>query len=270
MNAEEMRRTISYIISTLHLSLHPQAVKMLEDESSVPENALRPMRDKGEHMALCQALALTKREGRSVWFCKQDHWCWNPLIGLGHVACEPGMPAFEEVAKNLGIGDLNQARDFFAAFPKLEYGKYAGMLMAPAESADFIPDIILINCDNNYQLRSLIWGVKNQTGKMLSSNFDAIDSCIHAIVTPMKTGNYAITIPDPGDQERALAGANEIIFSVPFSRLSELAAGLREIDALGVGYRSMKPIMEYDFPRPPFYNELFRLWDLDQGRDWEH
>ena len=117
MNAEEMRKTISYIVSTLHLSLHPQAVKMLEDESSVPENVLRPMRDKGEHMALCQALALTKREGRSVWFCKQDHWCWNPLIGLGHVACEPGMPAFEEVAKNLGISDMNQAREFFAVFP---------------------------------------------------------------------------------------------------------------------------------------------------------
>lgn len=270
MTIQEMQEAVKYIVSSLHLSLHPQAVKMLENESQVPESALRPRRDKGRHMALCQALALTKREGRTVWFRKEDHWCWNPLIGLGHVVCEPGMPSFEEVSRNLGIDDLDKARDFFAAFPKLEPGRYEGMLMAPAGQADFEPDVILINCDNNYQLRALIWGVKNQTGKMLSSQFDAIDSCIHSIVTPMKTGNYAITIPDPGDQERALTGANEIIFSIPLPRLAEAAAGLREIDALGVGYRGMKPIMQYDFPRPPFYNELFRLWDLDQGEDWEH
>lgn len=270
MTTQEMRRAIQYIISSLRLSLHPQAVKMLETDAGVPENALRPKSDKGRHMALCQALALTKREGKTVWFTKEDHWCWNPLIGLGHVACEPGTPAFEEVARNLGIDDLDKARDFFAAFPKLEPGKYAGMLISPAETADFEPDVILVNCDDNFQLRTLIWAVKNQTGKMLSSDFDAIDSCIHSIVTPIKTGNYAITIPDPGDQERALTPGNEIILSVPISRLAEITAGLKEIDGRGVGYRGMKPIMQYDFARPPFYNELFRLWDLDQGENWEH
>lgn len=266
---ENMHAQIKDLMEMLHLSLHPQAIKMVEDVKDVPADAIWPRRDKHEHMALCQALALTKREGKTIFFTKEDHWCWNPLIGLGHVKCEPGMDSFEQVAKHLGIADLDAARDFFAKFPKLEYGKYAGMLMAPAETAQFEPDVILISCDDNFQLRTLIWGIKSQTGKMLETSFDAIDSCIHSIVRPMQDGQYRITIPDPGDQERALAGKNEILLSVPFGRLDELVDGTRKIDKMGVGYKGMKLEMKYDFARPPFYNTLYEIWGLDQGEDWE-
>ena len=26
--------------------------------------------------------------------------------------------------------------------------------------------------------------------------------------------------------------------------------------------------MNFDFPRPPFYNEVFAQWGMEQGRDW--
>ena len=115
----------------------------------------------------------------------------------------------------------------------------------------------------------MIWGIKSETGKMLETSFDAIDSCIHAIVRPMQDGQYRITIPDPGDQERALASKNEIIMSVPFDRLDELMKGTKAITSRGVGYKGMKMEMKYDFARPPFYNTLYKIWGLDQGEDWE-
>ena len=85
----------------------------------------------------------------------------------------------------------------------------------------------------------------------------------------MQDNQYRITIPDPGDQERALAGKNEIILSVPFGRLDELMTGTKAITSRGVGYKGMKLEMKYDFARPPFYNTLYKIWGLDQGEDWE-
>lgn len=267
-DTEKMRQQTRDIIDMASLTLHPQAYKMIEDESEVPEGAYRPG-ERGEHMALCQGIALTKREGKTVYMVKEDHWCWNPIVGLGHVACEPGMESFEIISSMLGIRDMEAARDFFAKFPKLPAGKYRGILIAPAEEADFEPDVILINCDNNFQLRFMIWGIKSQTGKMLDSSFDAIDSCIHSIVRPMLEHEYRITFPDPGDQERALADKGEVILSVPPEKLEELWTGCRIIDSMGAGYHGMKTEMKFDFARPPFYNDLFRIWGLDEGPVWE-
>ena len=269
-NKEEMNAQVADIIRILCLSLNPQAIKMIENEDEVPEKAIRPIKEYGEHMALCQALALTKRDAKTIYFTKQDHWCWNPLIGLGHVPCEPGTESFETVSKFLGIADLDKAREFFAKFPRLPYGKYKGMLIAPAQNADFEPDVILFSCDNNFQLRTAIWAIKNMTGQMLDSSFDAIDSCIHSIVTPMLDGKYRITLPDPGDQERALADKSEIILTVPFAKLPEIHAGLAAMDKYGMGYKGYKLEMKYDFARPPFYNTLYELWGLDTGKDWDH
>ena len=136
--------------------------------------------------------------------------------------------------------------------------------------ADFEPDVILFSCDNNFQLRTAIWAIKNMTGQMLDSSFDAIDSCIHSIVTPMLDGKYRITLPDPGDQERALADKSEIILTVPFAKLPEIHAGLAAMDKYGMGYKGYKLEMKYDFARPPFYNTLYELWGLDTGKDWDH
>ena len=265
---EKMHEQVKALKGMMDLTLNIQAYKMVEDESIVPADAYRP-RDRHEHMAFCQGFALTKREGKTVYMVKEDHWCWNPLIGLGHVQCEPGMDSFQVVAENLGISDLEAAKEFFAKFPKLPYNKYKGVLIAPAETAEFEPDVILINCDNNFQLRFMIWGIKSQTGKMLDSSFDAIDSCIHSIVRPIQDGQYRITIPDPGDQERALSDKGEIILSVPTAKLDELVTGCTMIHNMGVGYKGMKTEMKYDFARPPFYNELYSIWGLDQGEDWE-
>ncbi len=252
----------------LKLRYNPQAIKMVTDLSEVPENAIWPKRDLGHHLALCQALAMAKRDGRTVFMQKDDHWCWNPIIGLGHVKCTPDMESFDIVSKYIGIADHEAARKFFEEFPTLPYGKYIGLLVSPLQTAEFVPDLVLVN-SNNAQLRAMIWGIKNQTGKLVDSSFDAIDSCIWSIVTPLLNGKYRITLPDPGDYERAGADEDEIILSVPEAKLDELINGLKSVFNMGMGYTELSRSMELDFSRPPFYNELFKIWGLDEGKDWK-
>lgn len=251
----------------LILRYEPIAVKMINNEKDVPENAIHPMRDLGKHMALCQAFAMARRDGKTIYMDKTSEWCWNPLIGFGLVECNEGTEAFELISKFLGIKEIDASRAFFAAFPKLPAGRYTGIAVAPLAAADFEPDVLLIYC-NNAQLRSLAWAIKNETGKIIETQIDAIDSCVYACVVPMKTGEYRVTLPDVGEYERAMADENEIILSVPGGRIDELIDGLNAFYYRKMGYTQLTKEMVLDFPRPPFYNELFNIWGLDQGKNW--
>ena len=252
----------------LILRYEPIAIRMIKNEEDVPENALNPMRDLKKHMALCQAFGLARRDGKTIYMDKYSEWCWNPLIAFGFVECTEGTESFDVVCKHLGIGDADAAKKFFAKFPRLPQNKYKGILVMPLSACTAEPDVVLIYC-NNAQLRHLAWAVKNVTGKTISTQIDAIDSCAYSCVVPMNTGEYRITLPDVGEFERAAADENEIILSVPGARMEELMTGLRPFSQRGKGYKNLEKSMEFEFARPVFYNDLFRHWDLAQGEVWK-
>ena len=252
----------------LLLRFEPIAIKMIENESDIPEKAIRPMRDLGKHMALCQAFSMSRRQNKTVYLDKNTHWCWNPLIGLGHVDCSVGTETFEVVCSVLGMENIDDARAFFANFPRFEKDTYQGIVTAPLCDCTFEPDVVLIY-SNNAQLRSMLWGIKYKTGKLVETKMDAIDSCVYAIVPPMQNGEYRVTLPDIGEFERAVPGEDEIILSVPKGRTDELISGLHYFeDVVKMGYTQLIRELDLDYTRPPFYNTLYKLWGLDQGQDW--
>ena len=248
---------------TLGMRTEPIAVKMVVSESEIPQEAQHTYRDAGVHMALCQAFALVRREKKTIYVDKTSEWCWAPLVAFGLVDTDDGTEAYKIITSVIGIKDIDAARQFFANFPKLPLGKYIGILLAPLSDCSFEPDVTLVYCDDNAQLRGAALAVKNSTGKLIETKLDAIDSCAYSCVTTINSGEYRVTIPDIGEHERASAGENEIILSVPHGRLGELTDALARMDSFGMGYNNWKRGMTYDFPRPPFYEELFRLWGLE-------
>ena len=243
----------------LLLRTSPIAVKMLEREEDIPEGAIRPKRDRGEHLAQCQAFALTRRRGETIAMLKEDNWCWAPLIGYGLVE-----PLDENTISPLIyiVENMEAAKKVAKNFPRFEYGKYVGILSAPLKTASFKPDLVLIY-SNTAQLRSMLLAIKYKEGYLLKSEFDPIDSCVYSVVPAIQNGDYRITLPDPGEYERAMAEEGEIILSVPPDRLEELVMGLRFFEKIKLGYTHLNMEMRPDFPQPEFYKELFRMWGLD-------
>jgi uncharacterized protein (DUF169 family) len=230
----------------LKLKTYPIAVKMLEKEEDIPEGAMRPKKDRGYHLAQCQAFAMTRRQGMSIAMLKEDHWCWAPLLAYGLVE-DPHHPIVDALTE----------------LPRFELGKYIGMVTAPLKSANFEPDMVLIYSDTA-QLREMIGVPKFQDKELVKSEFDPIDSCVFSVVPVITGGQYRITLPDPGEASRAMAEDGEIIFSVPKGKLAGLVEGVKRSAEMKKNPDDWSHIILMpDFPRPDFYKELFRKWGLD-------
>lgn len=266
MDIQKLQEQARRLDDLLRLETFPLAVKWYEKAEDVPEDAVFPMRDWGKHIALCQAFSLARMRGQTVAMDIRDHWCWNPLVAFGMVDCSPGSKAFEVIKPLIGVPP-EKADEFLANFPRLERGKYQVVVVAPLHKAGFEPDVILIY-SNTAQLNSMLRAVKAQTGELVKSEFDGIDSCAWATVPTMLRREFRITLPDPGDVERARAGKGEIIFSVPPEKFHLIVEALEGMEKFGMSYRTAPVVMPMDFERPPFYNEVFKIWGLDQGRDW--
>lgn len=241
----------------LHLRTSPIAVKMLEKEEDIPEGAIRPKRDRGDHFAQCQAFAMSRRQGVSIAMLKEDNWCWGPLVGYGLEELPEEFTTFPFMIEN-----EEAARNHCKNFPRLERGKYIGIVSAPLKTANFDPDLVLIY-SNTAQLRSMLMAIKIKEGFMITSLFDPIDSCIYSVVPVLLTGQYRITLPDPGEYERAMAGEDEIILSVPTDKMEELISGLHKFEERKMGYTQLAMHVQPNFPRPEFYSRLFKIWGLD-------
>jgi len=239
---EELERLLLFRTS-------PLAVKMLANEEEIPEEAVRPRRDHGFHLSQCQAFAMSRRQRITVTMLKEDNWCWAPLIGFGLVDPQAA-ENFEATKKQVKI------------LPRFEYGKYLGIASAPLRTASFEPDVVLIY-SNTAQLRSMLLAIKYKEGVLVSSQFDPINSCVYAVAQVMLTGQYLVNVPCAGEQQRAMPGEDELIFSVPGDKVEDLVLQLRQSEKMKAGYAYSGFEMRPDFPRPDFYKELFRIWGLD-------
>jgi uncharacterized protein (DUF169 family) len=245
----------------LHLRTAPIAVKMLEREKDIPKEAIRPKRDRGYHLSQCQAFALTRRNRETIAMLKEDSWCWAPLIAYGLVET-PEFFLEGNIFYPALVSTLEASKKVSKHSPFFKYGKYIGILSAPMSTASLEPDVVLIY-SNTTQLRVMLMAIMYKDGNMVTSEFNPLDSCIYSIVPVIQKGDYRITLPDPGDFQRALAGEDEIILSVPPYRVEELVTGLRHLEEIQHGYLQFSLEMRPDFPRPDFYNMLFEKWGLD-------
>lgn len=215
----------------LRLTAFPLAVKLLEKEKDIPKEAKRPKKDFGYHMFVCQGFALSRRDGITVAMLKEDMWCVEPVIGYG-IAETPdyfleGNLRFPQDVETLAAG-----RNFAEEFPRMESGKYIGVLSAPLSEVSFEPDVVIFYCDS-LQLNMLLLGREFKDGRGVQCNISNHAACVFAVVPPMQNGKCQVAVPCRGDHYRAMAGSDEMIFSSPTNTLPIIIAGLRHAEEYG-------------------------------------
>ena len=244
----------------LRLKTLPLALKMLASEEDIPDGAIRPKRDLGLHLALCQGFAMSRREGTVVAMLKEDNWCYAPVMALGF-AEPPDYYLEGNTSFPARVESLEAAQRLAKESPRLEYGKYIGILSAPLKIASFEPDLVVIYCDSA-QLRSLLSGIRYKEGYQVTSTLEPGGACVQSTVPVILSGDCQVTVPCLGDRQRALAQDDEMIFSVPKKRLEDLMLGIRHFDEAGYGF-PIKFGMKPEYPLSEIYVKMGRLLGMD-------
>ena len=244
----------------VHLKTFPLAVKLIEKEEDIPEGAVRPLRDLGYHMPLCQAFATSRRDGTLMAELKEDMLCFEPVVGYG--MAEPpqyfldGNNRFPQDVESLEVGK-NYATDY----PRLPVGKCIGVISDPLMEANFKPDIVIVYCDSA-QLSLLLLAREYKIGYDLKQSLSSHAACVYSVVPAIQTGECRVAIPCRGDHYFGIAGDDELVFAIPIEKLDDLMEGLRFLETTGSKLPKNYSMMhEPEFPES--YMKIARLTGMD-------
>ncbi len=267
MTVEEYNSLGKEIESLLILRYSPIALKLLYSEDEIPEGTLRPCKDRGDRLAMCQAYAMVRRNRKAITMLKEDHWCVWPLVSYGMVDLDED--DYEYMGTKFFMKDAERSKKYLREeYPMLKAEKKPiGFTIAPLRSCNFVPDIITVYC-RPAQIRSILMAAKFHSGEMIPVTLDPVDSCVHSSIPVLNGKDYNVTFPDPGEYERGMTDEDEVMFTMKGEKIADIVSGLKILSSANFGYQELSMDMPMNFPRPEFYNNMFAKWGLDTGTVW--
>jgi len=232
---------------------HPLAVKLLRQEDRIPEGAKSPVKDFGVPFSLCQALALSRKEGLTILLDKNSQSCPIALAGLGLVRPE------EFLSGKFVLAPINQSpearKKIAASLPRFPFGKYQQVLIAPIKAAAFDPDVIVFY-GSGVQVMRMIQAAVFSSGKALSSMATGSGGCLLPIVASMVEGECKYAVPGNGDRRLGLVADGELAFGMPRERFEEVINGLKLSSEGKQTYPISPGYLKMEYQLPPSYGAL--------------
>lgn len=228
----------------------PIGMKLLKDEDSLPEEAVRPAKY-GIKISLCQWTTMARRWGRILGTVADDINCTPCLAALGLNRMET-RKAISEYFLDMGyIDSIESAEKATKGLKPIPYGEIRGIVVFPLETAFADPDIVLIY-GTPAQMARLASGYLYHDGELIESRTTGFGiSCLSA-VKPHFTGKPAFV--HPGRGERILAGTDEseMFMTFPAKYCESLLDGLKKTHEKGTRY----PVQSYMIYQPPLIKPM--------------
>lgn len=232
---------------------YPLATKMLNSEDDIPQDAKQPLRDYGACFTLCQALALSRRDGLTIVLDKDSQSCPIALAGLGFVSPE------EYLSGKYALAPMNQPTEarIKAAeeMPRFQFGKYRYILISPIKTASFDPDVIIFY-GSGAQVMRMIQAAVFASGESLRSKSTGAGGCLLPIVEPIVEGKCKYTVPGNGERRLGLIADGELVFAMPSNRFEEVVSGLKLSHEGKQTYPISPGYLKLEYKLPPSYLEL--------------
>ncbi len=251
----------------LRMRVHPVAVKMLKSKEEVPEGAIIPTRDWGHKYALCQAFAKSQRTNLAIAMFKEDMWCFEPVIGLG---LAERIPYFLEGSHRYpdSVRDLKDAAVWCQNMPYLEYGLYQGIVSAPINTCNFMPDVVVMHVTGMQASQLLI--IKTWIdGKDIYSQLSGHAACVYCTVPALLKRECTVAIPCKGDRRLAFAQDDELLFTLIPELLPDFVAGTRFLQEQNWGLPMIQEYKE-EYDLKPAYAKLGEMLGMDVKKSSTH
>jgi uncharacterized protein (DUF169 family) len=267
IDIQKLRKDADDLDRYLRLQTYPLAIKLLRTESEIPPEARRPRKDEGHQYNLCQAFSLSRRNGYTIAMLKEDMYCFEPVVGYG--LGEPPQEFLDGNNRYPGDVETQEAGKRYAEqFPRLGTGEYMGVLSAPLASATFEPDVVTIYC-NSSQLVVLLMAREYKDGENLPTALSGHAACVYGVVPAIRDDTYQVAVPCRGEHITAMAGDDEMIFTIPMHRFDEFMLGMRRIIE-GEGRLTRLPMIhevKSGAVQPESYFRMAELMGMDIGKN---
>jgi len=209
----------------------PLAVKMLKSEEDVPANAMRPNRDLGYRVVLCQAWNIARKNLIPVALLKEDiavtPVCAPGAIVMGFVEAPQwwldGYLAHDQYAET-----MEAAKTMESQLYRFEPHRYVGVTFSPLNLTNFEPDMVFVYC-NSLQAMLLATASRYRDGLRLNVGISGRDVCSDIIPQTILTGKCQVVLPCGGDRAVGGGGDHELIFTIPAGKLDDIIMGLEAL-----------------------------------------
>ena len=260
MKIEDVREMGIELEHWLKMRVHPVAVKFLKSKDDVPDGAVIPKKDLGHKLALCQAFSMSEDGNeKTIAMFKEDHYCFEPVIGLGLIKKQEGFFDGTHRYPDSAI-TLEAGAEWCKNMPYMKEGLYSGMVTAPIHKCNFMPDLIFMHV-NGLMLTYLLI-VKNYIdGKDLYCQLSGHAACVYALVPAMNERKCKVTIPCRGDRTFARAQDDDMMFTMVPEMLPDFIDGMHFEQKNGWGLPTKRQIKE-EYPLLPRYEEYGRKLGL--------
>ena len=202
---------------TLNTYIRPQtfpiAIRLFTAKETLPAKVKIPVKDMGHPIALCQAWGLSRRYGWAVAVGKKDQCCIGGHVAMGFMDNPPA-------------GDTNNRH---------EPGTYAYMLSAPIDRTDFEPELIALYV-NSAQAMRLAQAATNGGGGIGPTFATGMGSCGDMVARTVKTDLNQFILPSGGNRVFASTQDDELIFTIPKSKIDLMMKALADTHAIGFRY----------------------------------
>jgi uncharacterized protein (DUF169 family) len=219
---------------------YPVAVKLCRSVEEIPMRTRMPGRDLSIKIPICQGMAMARRYGWVIALSKEDQSCPFGALTLGFV---PPKSAYLDGSfmESIFPGKKEAAAKTAQSLARLDHGMFKYLLLAPLHRAGFEPDLVVVY-GNAAQVARLIQGtLRNRGGALVSSTVGGI-ACSNIIAKTIREDECQYVVAGAGDRYFALTQDDELIFTIPRSKIELTLKGLME------GHKSG----DHRYPTPSF------------------
>jgi len=197
---------------------------------------------------------MARRYGWTLAIGKEDQTCPYGSATLGFV---PPKPEYLDgsIAEATGIATAQFLARTVHALPRLEYGKYSYLLLAPLAQASFQPHLVLVY-GNPAQVMTLIRArLFLEGGSLPGSSIGGI-GCAPTIAGTILSDECQYIVSGVGDRIFGGAQDHEMAFTLPPSKMESTVRGLEAGHRAGALRYPTPSYLRGKMELPPSYNKL--------------
>jgi len=224
------------ILDVLELARQPVAVRFITESEEVPDNYTDDY-----NLSFCQFLMMAQ-------------WGYQLFADLYNVSCPNGAAALGfrplpeeirngQVTLDMGVySSPTEGARVSALTPRLEKGKYKGILVSPLAKAEFEPHVVVFQ-GRPFNMMWLIAGENYQRGTRL--NFSTAlcqGTCVDAVIVPFLNEDINLSLACYNSRNATDIGEDEILIGVPYQHLEDIVYALPRLKESIITRSRSKPM----------------------------